>query len=67
MQWVQPVSLFSYAVARHLELKECSGEKTIALLREEIVKLRESHAGEIRSLEEKVKNAEDKYLAGQKE
>ena len=47
-------SLRSYKIAHHLELKERSGEKTITKLNEKLVKLRESHAREIRSLEENV-------------
>ena len=50
-----------------MELKEHSREKVIAELREELIKLRESHVGEICLLEEKVRKAKDKYSAGQKE
>ena len=64
LQWIQAASLRSCAIAHHLELKERSKERTIAELREEIMKLIESHAGEIHSLEERVKRAEDKYSAG---
>ena len=54
-------------ITHHLELKERSGERTIVELKEELINLRESHVGEICSLEEKVKKAEDKYLVEQKE
>ena len=66
-QWVQMASLCSCAIAHHLERKERSREKTIAKLKKELVKLKEFHTEEIRLLEEKVKKAEDKYLAGQQD
>ena len=46
-QWIHAASLRSCAIARHLELKEHSREKTISKLKEELVKLRESYAGKI--------------------
>ena len=54
-------------IARHIKLKECIEERTIAKLKEELVRFKESHIGQVCSLEEKVKKAEDKYLVGQKE
>ena len=47
--------------------KERSRKKTIANLKEELVKLKESHTREIRSLEEKLIKVEDKCLAREKE
>ena len=60
-------SLRSCAIAHHLELKERSGENFITKLKKELARLKASHTGEVRSLEEKVKEAEDKYSVGQKE
>ena len=39
LQWVQAVVLRSYVITCHLELKERSGEKTIAKPREELISL----------------------------
>ena len=63
-QWIQAANLRSYAIAHHLELKEHSRVKTISELKQELVKLRESHTGEICSLEGRVKKAERKRLGG---
>ena len=60
-------SLHSCAIAHHLELRECSKEKVIVKLKGKLVKLREAYAGEICSLEEKVKKVEDKCLAKENE
>ena len=54
LESLQAASLHSCAIAHHLELKERSREKTITELNKKLVKLRESHAREIRSLEENV-------------
>ena len=59
--WSQKVSLHSCAIARHLELRECSKGKVISEVKEKLVKLGETHAEEICSLEGEVKKAEDKY------
>ena len=67
LQWVQVASLRSCTITHHLELKKCSKENSIVELREELVRLKESYAREIRLLKEKVKKVEDKYSAGQKE
>ena len=66
LQWIEVASLHSCAIVRHMELKECAQERTIAEVKEELVQLRESHAGEVSLLEERVKDAKDKYLAEQR-
>ena len=50
-----------------MELRECSDDKAIIELKEELVKLKEAHSKEIYSLEDKVKKADDKYSAKKKE
>ena len=66
-QWIQAASLHSCAIGHHLELKECFDGKVISELKEELMKLREAHAEEIRSLENNVKRVEDKCSANEKE
>ena len=66
-KWIQAASLPSCAIAHHLELREHFDSKVIAKLKEELVKLKEAHAKEIRSLEEKIKKAKDKYSAKEQE
>ena len=66
IQWVQAAGLQSCTIARHLELKERIEARIIAELKEELVRLRESHTGEVCLLEERVKRVEDKYVANQK-
>ena len=61
------MSLCSCTIARHLELRECSNGKAITKLKDDLVKLREAHSGEICYLEDKVKKTEDKYLTKEKE
>ena len=46
-----------------MELREHSDGKAITELKEELVKLREAHFGDIHSLEDRVKKAEEKCLA----
>ena len=64
LQWVQTIGLRSCTITHHMELKEHAEARIVAELKEELVRLRESHAREVRSLEEKVKRAKDKYSAG---
>ena len=59
-QWMQAMSLRTCIIARHLELRERFDDKAISELKEELLKLRKAHAGEIRSLEEKFKKAKSK-------
>ena len=49
-----------------MELKECAEARIRSECKEELVMLKEFHAGEVHSLEKKVKRVEDKYSAGQK-
>ena len=45
-------------MSRHIELKERVEARIIVEMKEELVRLGESHAEEVRSLQEKVKRAE---------
>ena len=63
---LQAVSLHSWAIAHHLELREHFDGKSISKLKEKLVKLREAHFREIHSLEDKVKKAEDKWYPKRK-
>ena len=63
LKWVQAASLQYCVIGHHMELKEHIKERNIAELKEKLVRLRESYARKVYSLEEKVKKAEDKYLA----
>lgn len=66
-KWIQAVRLRSCAIACHFELRECSDERAITELKEELSKLREAHAEEVCFLESMLKKAEDKCLAKEKE
>ena len=67
LQWMQAASLCTCAISHHLELKESYDEKTIFELKEELVMLREAYVGEISSLKEKAKKAEEKHSAKEKQ
>ena len=64
---IQAASLCSCAIARHLKQRECSNGNVVTRLKEELSKLREAHSGEICLLKEKLKKAEDKCSAREKE
>ena len=54
-------SLRSCVIARYMEFKERVKVRTIAELKEELVRLRESHSREVRLLEEKVRKVKDRH------
>ena len=59
--------MHSYAIAHHQELKERSDRKAILELKEELSKLKSSHAEAIQILKDKLKNIEDKHSSKIKE